>query len=38
VKFDPTMTFRDYIAKYMRKAEDAKKNIDVKKQNSIDIR
>lgn len=24
VKFDPTMTFRDYIAKYMRKAEDAR--------------
>lgn len=24
VTFDPTMTFRDYIAKYMRKAEDAR--------------
>ena len=24
VIFDPTMTFRDYIAKYMRKAEDAR--------------
>lgn len=24
VKLDPTMTFRDYISKYMRKAEDAR--------------